>query len=101
MQVAVAADHGGFALKEYVARLLRQADHEVIDFGALKLNSDDDYPDYVIPLARAVAARKVERGIALCGSGIGACIAPTKSPGFVPVSLTMSSLPTKASKMTT
>jgi len=81
MRVAVAADHGGFALKEYVATLLRQTGHEVVDFGALKLNPDDDFPDFVIPLAKAVAARKVERGIALCGSGIGACIAANKVAG--------------------
>ena len=81
MRVGLAADHGGFALKEYVAALLRKSNYEVVDFGALALNPDDDYPDFVIPLAQAVAAGKVERGIAFCGSGIGACIAANKVAG--------------------
>ena len=81
MRVGVGADHGGFELKGYVAGLLRASGHEVVDFGAFKLDPDDDYPDFVIPLARAVAAGNVERGIALCGSGIGACIAANKVTG--------------------
>ena len=61
---------------------LRAAGHEVIDFGAYGLNPDDDYPDFVIPLARAVAAGKVERGIAICGSGVGAAVCANKIPGI-------------------
>jgi ribose 5-phosphate isomerase B len=81
MRVGIAADHGGFKLKVYVVRLLRQSDQKVTDFGAVELNPGDDYPDFVIPLAQAVAAGDIERGIALCGSGIGACIAANKVAG--------------------
>jgi ribose 5-phosphate isomerase B len=81
MQIGIAADHGGFALKEEVAASLREAGHEVVDFGAYQLTPDDDYPDFIIPLARAVAAKQVERGVALCGSGIGASVAANKVAG--------------------
>ena len=60
---------------------LRAAGHEVTDFGAYELNQGDDYPDFVIPLARAVAAGIVERGIAICGSGVGASVAANKVAG--------------------
>ena len=78
MRVGVASDHGGFALKTQVAELLRSSGYEVVDFGAHQFNPADDYPEFIIPLARAVAAGKVERGIALCGSGVGASIAANK-----------------------
>ncbi|MBV8072938.1 MAG: RpiB/LacA/LacB family sugar-phosphate isomerase [Acidobacteriaceae bacterium] len=81
MRVGVATDHGGFALKEELVAHLREAGHEVTDFGAHDLNSSDDYPDYVVPLARAVAAGKVDRGIAICGSGVGASVCANKIPG--------------------
>ncbi len=81
MQIGIAADHGGFAMKEELSASLRQAGHEVVDFGAHQLTLDDDYPDFIIPLARAVAAKQVERGLALCGSGIGASIAANKVAG--------------------
>ena len=81
MRVGIASDHGGFALKEQIAELLRGAGHEVVDFGAFQLSPGDDYPDYVIPLANAVAAGKVDRGLALCGSGVGASIAANKVAG--------------------
>jgi ribose 5-phosphate isomerase B len=81
MRVGIAADHGGFALKEQVADSLRGLGYEVVDLGAHQLNPDDDYPDFIIPLARAVAAGEVERGVALCGSGVGASIAANKVPG--------------------
>ena len=81
MHVGIASDHGGFALKEQIAELLRGAGYEIVDFGAFQLSPGDDYPDYVIPLANAVAAGKVERGVALCGSGVGASIAANKVAG--------------------
>jgi ribose 5-phosphate isomerase B len=81
MRVGIASDHGGFALKEQIANLLRGATHEVVDFGALQPSPGDDYPDYVIPMARAVADGTVERGIALCGSGVGASICANKVAG--------------------
>ena len=81
MRVGIATDHGGFGLKEEIVARLRAAGHEVVDFGALGLNSGDDYPDFVIPLARAVAAGTVERGVAICGSGVGAAVCANKVPG--------------------
>jgi ribose 5-phosphate isomerase B len=81
MRVGIATDHGGFALKHELVANLRAAGHEVVDFGALSLTEGDDYPDFVIPLARAVACGKVERGVALCGSGVGASICANKIPG--------------------
>jgi ribose 5-phosphate isomerase B len=81
MRVGIASDHGGFALKAQVAESLRGSGHEVVDFGAHQLNPGDDYPDFIIPLARAVADGKVDRGLALCGSGVGASIASNKVPG--------------------
>ena len=81
MRVGVAADHGGFTLKGQVAELLRGSGHEVVDFGAHQLNPKDDYPDFIIPMAWAVAEAEVERGVALCGSGVGASIAANKVPG--------------------
>jgi ribose 5-phosphate isomerase B len=81
MRVGIATDHGGFSLKEDLAARLRAAGHEVVDFGAYSLASGDDYPDFVIPLGRAVAAGKVERGVAVCGSGAGACVCANKIPG--------------------
>ena len=81
MRIGIAADHGGFALKEEVAESLRSCGHEVVDFGAHHLDASDDYPDFIIPMALAIAANKVERGIALCGSGVGASIAASKVPG--------------------
>jgi ribose 5-phosphate isomerase B len=81
MRVGIAADHGGFTLKGQVVELLRGSGYEVVDFGAHQLDPEDDYPDFIIPLAKAVAAREVERGLALCGSGVGASIAANKVAG--------------------
>jgi ribose 5-phosphate isomerase B len=81
MRVGIATDHGGFDLKEELVAHLREAGHEVVDVGAHSLNPGDDYPDFVIPLAHAVIARKVERGIAVCGSGVGASVCANKIPG--------------------
>src|SRR5262245_45797052 len=81
MRVGIATDHGGFSLKEELVAQLRAAEHEVVDFGAHSLSGSDDYPDYVLPLARAVAAGQVERGIAVCGSGVGASVCANKVRG--------------------
>jgi len=78
MRVGIATDHGGFSLKEELLSQLRAAGHEVVDFGAHTLSPDDDYPDFVVPLARAVVARKVDRGLAICGSGVGASVCANK-----------------------
>jgi len=81
MRIGVAADHGGFALKQQLMNVLRSAGHEVTDFGAHELTPEDDYPDFVVPLARAVGRGEVARGVAICGSGVGASIAANKVPG--------------------
>jgi len=81
VRVGMAADHGGYQLKEQLKEALSGAGHELRDFGAGALDPGDDYPDYVLPLARAVAAGEVERGIAICGSGVGACVAANKVAG--------------------
>jgi ribose 5-phosphate isomerase B len=80
-RIGLSADHGGYELKEYLLGMLRAAGHEVIDFGDSSLNPLDDYPDFVVPLARAVAGGDVERGIAICGSGVGASVAANKVAG--------------------
>jgi len=81
IRIGIAADHGGFALKEQLIKTLRAAGFEVNDFGAHKLEMGDDYPDFVIPLAMAVAKGDVVRGLAICGSGVGACVAANKVSG--------------------
>jgi len=81
MRVGIATDHGGFALKEELVAQLRTAGYEITDFGANNLNPDDDYPDFVVPLGRAVATGQVERGVAICGSGVGASVCANKIPG--------------------
>jgi ribose 5-phosphate isomerase B len=81
MRVGIAADHGGFILKQELLDQLGVAGHEVVDFGAHELNPSDDYPDVIIPLARAVAAGDVLRGIAICGSGVGASACANKVAG--------------------
>jgi ribose 5-phosphate isomerase B len=81
MRIGIATDHGGFELKEKLILELRKAHHDVVDFGAHQIAPQDDYPDFVIPLARAVAAGKVDRGVAVCGSGVGACVCANKVKG--------------------
>jgi ribose 5-phosphate isomerase B len=81
MRVGIATDHGGYGLKEELVAQLRAAGHEVTDFGAYSLVSTDDYPDFVVPLAKAVVSGQVERGVAVCGSGVGAAVCANKIPG--------------------
>jgi ribose 5-phosphate isomerase B len=81
MRIGIATDHGGFELKEKLVVRLRTAGHQVEDFGAYQLAPGDDYPDFVIPLGRAVATGKVDRGVAVCGSGVGACVCANKIKG--------------------
>jgi ribose 5-phosphate isomerase B len=81
MRIGIAADHGGFELKQIIQPFLLSLNYEVIDFGAYEQNNLDDYPDFVIPLSKAVAAKEVERGIAICGSGVGAAIVANKIRG--------------------
>lgn len=81
MRIGIATDHGGFALKAELAARLWKAGHEIVDFGAHTLMPDDDFPDFVIPLAQAVSTGKVERGVAVCGSGVGAAVCANKIKG--------------------
>jgi ribose 5-phosphate isomerase B len=81
MRIGIAADHGGFELKVQLTVALKTAGYEVEDFGAHELVTGDDYPDFVVPLARAVAKGEITRGLAICGSGVGACVAANKVPG--------------------
>ncbi len=81
MRVGIATDHGGFNLKEKLLARFHNVGQEVIDFGAGSLTPDDDYPDFVVPLAQAVAAGTVDRGVAVCGSGVGATVCANKIKG--------------------
>jgi len=81
MRVGIATDHGGFLLKEELLDRLRAAGHDVIDFGAYRFDPSDDYPDIIVPLARAVSAGDVLRGIAICGSGVGSSVCANKVAG--------------------
>lgn len=81
MKIGIAADHGGFELKEQICQLLTQQGFELKDFGAFAYDAKDDFPDFVVPLAKAVGTGEVDRGIAICGSGVGASIAVNKVKG--------------------
>jgi ribose 5-phosphate isomerase B len=80
-KIGIAADHGGFELKEFLKKALVENGYELTDFGNQQMSDNDDYPDYVVPMARAVARGEIRRGIAVCGSGVGACIAVNKIRG--------------------
>ncbi len=82
MKIGIAADHGGLELKNIIHLFLKEKGFDVTDFGAFELNNQDDYPDFIIPLAEAVAQKKMDRGIAVCGSGVGAAIAANKVAGI-------------------
>jgi ribose 5-phosphate isomerase B len=81
MHIGIAADHGGFELKEKLLAALTFAGYVVKDFGAFNLVGTDDYPDFVVPMARAVSGGELTRGLAICGSGVGACVAANKVSG--------------------
>ena len=81
MIIGIAADHGGYELKEIIHPFLLSLNYEVKDFGAFTLDNGDDYPDFVMPLAKAVANKEIDRGIAICGSGVGASVAANKISG--------------------
>lgn len=81
MRVGIAADHAGFHLKESVVEKLGEAGYDLVDMGAFSYDPADDYPDLVRPLADAVARGECARGIALCGSGVGACVTANKVSG--------------------
>jgi len=82
MKIAIGSDHAGFDLKEKVKAHLLQRGHDVDDKGAAEKDPDDDYPRYAHRVGKAVTRGDAERGIAICGSGIGACMAVNKVPGI-------------------
>ncbi len=77
-KIGIATDHGGLELKQQLQAYLLAKGYEVIDFGAYEYDAQDDFPDFVIPLAQALGRGEVERGLAVCGSGVGASIAANK-----------------------
>jgi ribose 5-phosphate isomerase B len=82
MKIAIACDHAGFPLKEVALETVRQAGHVPVDLGAKSLDPQDDYPDFAVKVGRAILSGKAGRGILLCGSGVGACIAANKMKGI-------------------
>ncbi len=82
MQIAVGCDHAGFPLKAHVVERIRAAGHEVVDCGAKELMPGDDYPDYALAVAEAVRSGRAQRGVIVCGSGVGVSVAATKVPGI-------------------
>lgn len=81
LRIAIASDHAGFPIKDLVIQTVRDAGHEVLDLGTDSTQAVD-YPDYAEKLGRAVADRQADRGILVCGSGVGACIAANKIDGI-------------------
>ncbi len=82
MRIAVGGDHNGFTLKNALVALLEEVGHQVLDVGPKSLDPADDYPDFADAVASAVASGQVERGILVCGSGVGASVAANKVPGI-------------------
>ena len=82
LTVALAADHGGFSLKNQLLPWLKEQGYKVLDLGAHKLSPDDDYPDFAAAVSRTIALGQAERGILICGSGVGAGVAANKFPGI-------------------
>jgi ribose 5-phosphate isomerase B len=81
MRISVAADHNGYELKNEISEILKRAGHDVIDIGPHSLDPLDDYPDYAKPLAESVSSGETNRGIMVCGSGVGASVAANKIKG--------------------
>ena len=82
MTVAIGTDHGGFELKEKIKKWLNKSGYQVHDVGASRYDPDDDFPDSARKVAEKVASGKAERGIAICGSGVGACVTANKIKGI-------------------
>lgn|SRR5574341_104910 len=81
MKIAIGADHGGFGLKTVIVHFLRELGHEASDLGTHS-SGPVDYPDFARAVAQAVREGKAERGVLICGSGVGACVAANKFPGI-------------------
>ena len=81
MKMAIACDHGGYVLKAPIVALLKRLGHEVLDLGAHQLDPADDYPDFARYVGQAIQHRQADRGVLICGSGVGACVAANKLKG--------------------
>lgn len=81
MKIAIGADHGGYELKNFLIEILKKENHEIADMGNTVYDAKDDYPDYAIAVAEEISAGNAERGIIICGSGVGANIAANKVKG--------------------
>ena len=81
MKIAIGGDHAGLELKNYIRDYVTGLGHEAADHGAFKFDADDDFPDFAAPVSRAVASKEADRGIIVCGSGVGASVAANKIPG--------------------
>ena len=82
MRLAVGADHAGFSLKQALVTYLKEVGYEVQDVGALRPDPNDDYPDFAQAVAEAIVNGQTERGVLICGSGVGASVAANKIPGI-------------------
>lgn len=88
MKIAIGADHAGFEFKEQLKDFLLKNNYEVKDFGAHTFDKEDGFPDYAIPVAKAIGNKEFDRGILVCGSGIGVSIAANKVKGVRAVNCT-------------
>lgn len=88
MRIAIGADHAGFEFKEQLKEFLLKNNYEVEDFGAHTFNKDDGFPDYALPVAKAIGNGEYDRGVLVCGSGIGVSIAANKVKGVRAVNCT-------------
>ena len=82
MKIAIGADHGGYPLKADIIQVLTQTGHQLIDLGAYVVDAGDDYPDFALAVGKSLQAGQAERGIVICGSGVGASIAASKMKGI-------------------
>jgi len=82
VRIAVAADHAGYELKQFMTKVLSETGHDVLDLGTQDPNSADDYPDYAEALGNALRSKRAERGVLICGSGVGASVAANKLRGI-------------------
>jgi len=81
MKIAIACDHGGFPLKNTIIEVVTKLGHEVVDLGDYQNDPKDDYPDFARYVGQAIQHKQADRGILICGSGVGACVAANKIKG--------------------
>jgi ribose 5-phosphate isomerase B len=82
MKIAIACDHGGFPLKDPMIQVIESMGHELVDLGAHEYDKHDDYPDFARYIGQAIQHGHADKGVLLCGSGVGACIAANKQDGI-------------------